>query len=100
MVDKNLPVISVAPDNHLISKLKSNLEEVKSRGGKLYVILDARISKDFSKQIFSIKMTAHLKYLSPILYSIPLQLIAYNVSLLKKTDIDKPRNLAKSVTVE
>ncbi len=100
LVDKNTPVVAVAPNDTLLEKLKSNLSEVRARGGELYVFADTDSHIEESEGTHIIKMTEHLGYLSPILHTIPLQLLAYHVALAKGTDVDKPRNLAKSVTVE
>ncbi len=100
LVDKDTPVIAVAPNDTLLEKLKSNLSEVRARGGELYVFADTDSHIEESEGTHIIKMTEHLGYLSPILHTIPLQLLAYHVALAKGTDVDKPRNLAKSVTVE
>lgn len=100
LVDEEMPVIAVAPSNELLEKLKSNLEEVRARGGKLYVFAgdDAHLSSRENVQVFSIH--ARGQVVTPIIYTIPLQLLAYHVAVLKGTDVDQPRNLAKSVTVE
>jgi glucosamine--fructose-6-phosphate aminotransferase (isomerizing) len=100
MVDKYMPVISVAPNDVLLEKLKSNLQEVRARGGELYVFADAGTHIHEADGIHIMQMPEHAGYLSPILHTIPLQLLAYYVALQKGTDVDKPRNLAKSVTVE
>ena len=100
LIDHDTPVVAVAPNDALLEKLKSNLSEVRARGGELYVFADADSNLDESEGLHIIKMTEHLGHLSPILHSIPLQLLAYHVALAKGTDVDKPRNLAKSVTVE
>ena len=100
LVDKDMPVISVAPNDALLEKLKSNLQEVRARGGELYVFADANTHIKEAEGIHIMHMPEHAGYLSPILHTIPLQLLAYYVALQKKTDVDKPRNLAKSVTVE
>ncbi len=100
LVDKNMPVISVAPNDALLEKLKSNLHEVRARGGELYVFADANTHIHEEEGIHIIQMPEHAGFLSPILHTIPLQLLAYYVALQKGTDVDKPRNLAKSVTVE
>ena len=100
LIDDNMPVVAIAPLDDLLEKLKSNLSEVRARGGELYVFADADSNLDESEGLHIIKMTEHLGHLSPILHSIPLQLLAYHVALAKGTDVDKPRNLAKSVTVE
>lgn len=100
LVDKDMPVVSVAPNDALLEKLKSNLQEVRARGGVLYVFADADTHIKQSEGIHIMQMPEHAGYLSPILHTIPLQLLAYYVALQKGTDVDKPRNLAKSVTVE
>ena len=100
LVDKDMPVISVAPNDALLEKLKSNLQEVRARGGELYVFADADTHITRADGIHIMQMPEHAGYLSPILHTIPLQLLAYYVALQKGTDVDKPRNLAKSVTVE
>jgi glucosamine--fructose-6-phosphate aminotransferase (isomerizing) len=100
LVDKDMPVIAVAPNDILLEKLKSNLQEVKARGGELYVFADAETKIHSSEGVYVMQMPEHAGFLSPILHTIPLQLLAYYVALQKGTDVDKPRNLAKSVTVE
>ncbi len=100
LVDKDMPVISVAPNDVLLEKLKSNLHEVRARGGELFVFADAGTHICEEDGVHIIQMPEHAGYLSPILHTIPLQLLAYYVALQKGTDVDKPRNLAKSVTVE
>jgi glucosamine--fructose-6-phosphate aminotransferase (isomerizing) len=100
LVDKDMPVISVAPNDTLLEKLKSNLQEVKARGGELYVFADADSEVPESEGLHILRLPEHYGLLSPILHVVPLQLLAYHVALVKGTDVDKPRNLAKSVTVE
>jgi glucosamine--fructose-6-phosphate aminotransferase (isomerizing) len=100
LVDKNMPVVSVAPNDALLEKLKSNLQEVKARGGELYVFADADSAVEESEGVHVLRLPEHYGFFSPILHVIPLQLLAYHVALVKGTDVDKPRNLAKSVTVE
>jgi glutamine---fructose-6-phosphate transaminase (isomerizing) len=100
LVDKDMPVIAIAPNDALLEKLKSNLQEVRARGGELYVFADADSRIQAGDGIHVIRMTGHAGYLSPILHTVPLQLLAYHAALAKDTDVDKPRNLAKSVTVE
>lgn len=101
LVDEDMPVVAVAPDDQLLEKLRSNLQEVKARGGELYVFSDPRIKFVNDEVTHSTLMPIAIKeFQSPILYSIPLQLLAYHVAVIKGTDIDQPRNLAKSVTVE
>jgi glucosamine--fructose-6-phosphate aminotransferase (isomerizing) len=101
LVDESMPVIAVAPNDHLLEKLKSNLEEVRARGGELYVLADADVAQHVPHG------NGHLvvlppcgEMIAPIVFTIPLQLLAYHVAVLKGTDVDQPRNLAKSVTVE
>lgn len=99
LVDKTMPVIAVAPNDHLLDKLKSNMEEVRARGGKLYVFADERISHGMGEgQVLPLPPAGEL--VAPIISTIPLQLFAYHVAVLRGTDVDQPRNLAKSVTVE
>ncbi len=100
LVDKDMPVVSVAPNDTLLEKLKSNLQEVRARGGELFVFADADTHIRATEGIHILQMPEHAGFLSPILHTIPLQLLAYYVALQKGTDVDKPRNLAKSVTVE
>lgn len=100
LVDEDMPVIAVAPSNKLLEKLRSNLEEVKARGGQLYVFADADAGFTSDETTHVIPMPHVPEILEPIIYSIPLQLLAYHIALVKGTDVDQPRNLAKSVTVE
>jgi glucosamine--fructose-6-phosphate aminotransferase (isomerizing) len=100
LVDQYMPVIAIAPKDALLEKLKSNLQEVRARGGELYVMADQDTRIAEGDGIHVIRMPDHAGLLSPILHTIPLQLLAYHVALNKGTDVDKPRNLAKSVTVE
>jgi glucosamine--fructose-6-phosphate aminotransferase (isomerizing) len=101
LVDENMPVIAVAPDDELLEKLKSNLQEVRARGGELYVFADPRVQFGDRVGIHTMRMPALIQdFQAPIIYTIPLQLLAYHVAVLKGTDVDQPRNLAKSVTVE
>ncbi len=100
LVDKDMPVIAVAPADELLEKLKSNLQEVRARGGELYVFADAGSEMPESEGVHILHMPEHYGMLSPILHVIPLQLLSYHAALVKGTDVDKPRNLAKSVTVE
>ena len=96
-----MPVVAVAPNDDLLEKLQSNLEEVKARGGKLYVFgHSAAHNKDSTIARFIELPWQIPELIAPLIYSIPLQLLAYHVAILKGTDIDQPRNLAKSVTVE
>ena len=101
LVDEDMPVVTVAPDDALLEKLKSNLQEVRARGGELYVFADPRVQFGDRVGIHTMRMPAVIQdFQAPILYTIPLQLLAYHVAVLKGTDVDQPRNLAKSVTVE
>jgi len=100
LVDRDMPVVAVAPGDALLEKLKSNLEEVRARGGELYVFADQGAHFAASEFVNVIELGAHAGSLSPILHVVPLQLLAYHAALARGTDVDKPRNLAKSVTVE
>jgi len=101
LVDADMPIITVAPNNDLLEKLKSNLMEVRARGGELFVFADPDSGFESSDGVTVIKMPKHVTYLqAPIIYTIPMQLLAYHVAILRGTDVDQPRNLAKSVTVE
>ena len=101
LVDSEMPVIAVAPNNDLLEKLKSNLMEVRARGGELIVFADPDSGMSSSEGVTVITMPKHVSYVqAPIVYTIPLQLLSYHVAILKGTDVDQPRNLAKSVTVE
>jgi glucosamine--fructose-6-phosphate aminotransferase (isomerizing) len=101
LVDADMPVVVVAPNNDLLEKLKSNLMEVRARGGELYVFADPDAGVESSDGVHVIQMPKHIAdFQAPVVYTIPLQLLAYHVAILKGTDVDQPRNLAKSVTVE
>ncbi|WP_020167224.1 MULTISPECIES: glutamine--fructose-6-phosphate transaminase (isomerizing) [Methylotenera] len=100
LVDNNMPVVVIAPNDALLEKVKSNMQEVKARGGELFVFADADSHFTESEGVHVIRTPRHVGILSPILHTIPVQLLAYHAALLKGTDVDKPRNLAKSVTVE
>jgi glucosamine--fructose-6-phosphate aminotransferase (isomerizing) len=100
LVTSEMPVVAVAPNDSLIEKLKSNLQEVRARGGVLYVLADADSHIETSDGIHVIRMPEHYGALSPLLHVVPLQLLAYHTACARGTDVDKPRNLAKSVTVE
>ncbi len=100
LVDRFMPVVVVAPNDVLIEKLKSNLQEVRARGGELYVFADRDTRIDEADGVHVINLDDHAGPLSPILHVVPLQLLAYHAALARGTDVDKPRNLAKSVTVE
>jgi glucosamine--fructose-6-phosphate aminotransferase (isomerizing) len=101
LVDDDMPVIAVAPNNALLEKLKSNLQEVRARGGELFVFADPASGMKSEPGVTVIEMPNHIEHLQEsVLYTIPLQLLSYHVAVLKGTDVDQPRNLAKSVTVE
>lgn len=100
LVDANVPIIAVAPNDNLIDKLKANLQEVRARGGKLYVFADQYANVKADKDTKVIQVAPVDIAVSPIIFTVPLQLLAYHVAVIKGTDVDQPRNLAKSVTVE
>ncbi len=100
LVDEEMPVIAVAPNDALLEKLKSNLEEVRARGGELYVFADHQSGMNGSQRMHVTVVPPAGGHVAPIIFTIPLQLLAYHVAVLKGTDVDQPRNLAKSVTVE
>ena len=100
LVDDAMPVVVVAPNNELLEKLKSNLQEVRARGGELVVFADANVGMISSPGVTTLPVSPTEDSIAPIIFSVPLQLLAYHVAVLKGTDIDQPRNLAKSVTVE
>jgi glucosamine--fructose-6-phosphate aminotransferase (isomerizing) len=104
LIDENMPVIIVAPTNDLLEKLKSNIESVRARNGEIYVFADKNAGFEKSlvdaKNCHVISMPTSDEVAAPVLYTVPLQLLAYHVAVLKGTDVDQPRNLAKSVTVE
>jgi len=100
LIDQDMPIVVVAPNNELIEKLKSNMEEVRARGGQLYVFADddSEISENSGIKVIHCSVKGH--YVSPIVFTLPLQLLSYHVAVIRGTDVDQPRNLAKSVTVE
>ncbi|HOB65417.1 glutamine--fructose-6-phosphate transaminase (isomerizing) [Ottowia sp.] len=100
LVTSSMPVVTVAPNDALLEKLKSNMQEVRARGGVLYALADADTRIDTGDGLHVIRMPEHYGPLSPILHTVPLQLLAYHTAVARGTDVDKPRNLAKSVTVE
>jgi glutamine---fructose-6-phosphate transaminase (isomerizing) len=101
LVDSDMPVVTVAPNNELLDKLKGNLQEVRARGGELYVFADPESGMQPSDGVTILTMPRHVStFQAPIIYTIPLQLLAYHVAVLRGEDVDRPRNLAKSVTVE
>jgi len=100
LVDSDMPVIAVAPNDELLEKLKSNLQEVQARGGQLFVFADKAAGFEAADGLQIIELPHVIDIVAPILYTLPLQLLSYHVAILKGTDVDQPRNLAKSVTVE
>ena len=100
LVDENMPVVTIAPNDELIEKLKSNMQEVRARGGELYVFADGDSAIASEEHVHVIRLPENYGDLSPVLHVVPLQLLAYHTALACGTDVDKPRNLAKSVTVE
>jgi glucosamine--fructose-6-phosphate aminotransferase (isomerizing) len=100
LIDADMPVVTVAPNNKLLDKLKSNIQEVSARGGQLIVFMDETLETTEDENVQIIKVPQVENEVSPIIYTIPLQLLSYYVAILKGTDVDQPRNLAKSVTVE
>ncbi len=100
LIDDDMPVIAVAPNNRLLGKLNSNLQEVRSRGARLYVFSDTEIDMEVSSAVTIIGLPSVENVVAPIIYTVPLQLLSYHVAVLKGADVDQPRNLAKSVTVE
>ena len=100
LVDASMPVVAIAPNDALLDKLKSNLQEVRARGGELYVVADLDSKLQASEGVHVIRLPEHAGLLSPIVHTIPLQLLAYHAAVIRGTDVDKPRNLAKSVTTE
>ena len=100
LVTRDMPVVTVAPNDALLEKVKSNMQEVRARGGELYVLADADTRIAPQEGMHVIRLPEHYGLLSPILHVVPLQLLAYHTALVRGTDVDKPRNLAKSVTVE
>ena len=101
LVDADMPVVVVAPNNELVEKLKANMQEVRARGGELFVFADPDAGIESGPGVTVLEMPAHIEdFQAPIVFTVPLQLLAYHVAVLKGTDVDQPRNLAKSVTVE
>jgi glucosamine--fructose-6-phosphate aminotransferase (isomerizing) len=100
LIDADMPVVVIAPNNELLEKLKSNVEEVRARGGLLYVFADEKAGFEAADNMKIIKMPHVSEIIAPIFYTVPMQLLAYHVALIKGTDVDQPRNLAKAVTVE
>ena len=100
LVTSEMPVVTVAPNDALLEKLKSNMLEVRARGGELYVLADSDTKIASSEGVNVIRLPEHFGLLSPVLHVVPLQLLAYHTAIARGSDVDKPRNLAKSVTVE
>lgn len=100
LIDENMPVVAVAPNNALLEKLKSNLEEVRARGGQLFVFADHQVALQSAPGMHILRLPETDDLIDPLVFSLPMQLLAYHVAVLKGTDVDQPRNLAKSVTVE
>ncbi|NYB76336.1 MAG: SIS domain-containing protein, partial [Stenotrophomonas maltophilia] len=100
LVDEDMPVVVIAPNDSLLEKVKSNMQEVRARGGELFVFADQDSNFNESEGVHVIRTPRHAGVLSPIVHTIPVQLLAYHTALARGTDVDKPRNLAKSVTVE
>jgi len=100
LIDQDMPIVVVAPNNELIEKLKSNMEEVRARGGQLYVFADTDSQIVENDGLKVIHCSAKGNYVAPIIFTVPLQLLSYHVAVIRGTDVDQPRNLAKSVTVE
>ncbi len=100
LIDADMPIIVVAPNNELLEKLKSNVEEVRARGGILYVFADQEAGFRSDATMRVMPMPRVDEVIAPIVYTLPLQLLSYHVAIIKGTDVDQPRNLAKSVTVE
>lgn len=100
LVDNNMPVVVIAPKDSLLDKVKANMQEVGARGGELFVFTDLDSEFNATEGVHVIRTPRHVGILSPIVHTIPVQLLSYHVALAKGTDVDKPRNLAKSVTVE
>ena len=100
LIDDDMPVVAVAPNNGLLSKLNSNLREVSARGARLYVFSDSEVDMEAGADLTTISVPPVEDLAAPVVYTVPLQLLAYHVAVLKGADVDQPRNLAKSVTVE
>ena len=100
LVDEHMPVVAVAPNDQLVEKLRSNLAEVKARGGQLIIFADFAVATTPSDEITQCVLPETDSLIAPIVFTLPLQLLSYHVAVLRGTDVDQPRNLAKSVTVE
>ena len=100
LIDADMPVVVVAPSNDLLDKLKSNIEEVRARGSVMYVFADSQDQFESEEAMQVVNLTHTNDLIAPIIFTIPLQFLSYYVALVKGTDVDQPRNLAKSVTVE
>lgn len=100
LVDENMPVVVIAPNDSLLDKVKANMQEVGARGGELFVFADLDSNFNAAEGVHVIRAPRHVGELSPVVHTVPVQLLAYHTALARGTDVDKPRNLAKSVTVE
>ena len=100
LIDNNMPVLAVAPDDNVLEKILSNMEEVKSRGGTLIAVANEGNTKVATRASDAVYMPRTNYYLTPVIMSIPIHLLAYHIAVLRKCNVDQPRNLAKSVTVE
>ena len=100
LVDNDMPVVNLAPQDDMLDKLKSNMEEVQARGGELFVFADEHSGIQSKERQHVVSVPSIISTLAPIVYSVPVQLLSYHVAVLRGTDVDQPRNLAKSVTVE
>ncbi|MBR4876705.1 MAG: SIS domain-containing protein, partial [Rhodocyclaceae bacterium] len=100
LVDENMPVVVIAPNDRLLDKLKANMQEVGARGGELFVFADQDSEFSDSPGVHVIRTPRHAGLLSPVVHAVPVQMLAYHTALARGTDVDRPRNLAKSVTVE
>lgn len=100
LVDENMPIVVIAPQDSLLDKIKANIQEVRARGGELFVFTDLESAFEETEGIHIIRTPRHVGVLSPIMHTVPVQLLSYHAALVRGTDVDKPRNLAKSVTVE
>jgi len=100
LVDTEMPIVILAPNDEMLDKLKSNMEEVQARGGELFVFADENSGVVEKDRQHVVQIPAVNEWLAPIVYSVPVQLLSYHVAVLRGTDVDQPRNLAKSVTVE
>ena len=100
LVDEDMPIVAVAPNDELVEKLRSNLSEVKARGGQLFVFADFIVATESAGEVTECVIPETDPLIAPIVFAVPLQMLAYHIAVLRGTDVDQPRNLAKSVTVE